>query len=463
MVNQRVARSQRLAWLEGMRIFAVVVLLLYHAQLLFSDYAYTPKPTGLGDNLRQLTTATLSFPAHGGVLPLLCLLTWFGFQLIDVLVLMSGFSLVLSLQGRPLEIGDFLKHRLLRVLVPFWTVAWLGYPVLAAIAAATDSKLPDPWHIFAGATFPLLFSYSGDLLMATTASWWLMSLVISFTLLFPVLWHLLQRWGAANLLFVSIVVTVGYRLLAIYGLGGHPTYVLWESPAGWQPFALFLAKLSTFVLGMVVGHWYGQGRGPIYWQPQRALTVGGIAYLIGTICQFYQWGWVVSDLLLPIGLTLCCMVAFRIIAVHCWMEVQLRWLGGYSYYYFLIYGFVVDYTLQLVIQGDPLRYYLLLPVMVVGTFMLAVLADYTSPLLQRLVRGLWRDLDFVLSTTPRLQSRLWDPQVGDEVRYRGETGWVVLKVEKLLDEQEFFLCQVSDGQRSLWANEDDLEPAGKGF
>jgi len=73
---------------------------------------------------------------------------------------------------------------------------------------------------------------------------------------------------------------------------------------------------------------------------------------------------------------------------------------------------------------------------------------------------LLRDLDYVLTRAPVLQRRAWSPQVGDAVYYQGQVGWTVLKLEKLLDEREFFLCQVSDGERSLWVNEDDLEPAG---
>jgi hypothetical protein len=59
-----------------------------------------------------------------------------------------------------------------------------------------------------------------------------------------------------------------------------------------------------------------------------------------------------------------------------------------------------------------------------------------------------------------VQRREWTPQIGDQVIYQGKSDWKVQKVEKLLDEREFLLCQITDGQRSLWVNEDDLEPTG---
>jgi hypothetical protein len=437
------------------------MLLLYHAQLRYTGYAYTPQPTGLPDNLSQLVAVTEELPGQGSWMQLLALPVWFGFQVVDLLVLVSGFSLVLSLQGKPLEVGKFLQRRFLRFLWPFWTVVWLAVPVLWAIAMATGSRLPESWYLFAGITYPLTYSYDSELLVGTSGPWWLMSLVLSFSLVFPYLWQLMQRWGSTNLLVVSVILTASYRALAIYGLGGHPTSVIWDSAAGWHPFALFLAKLSTFVVGMAAGKAFLQRQGPFYWPVRQAVTVGLVIYALGFICQFYLWGWVLSDMLLPIGLGLCVMVAARALATQPTVATVMLALGSYTYTYFLLHGMVTDRVLQLIVQGDPLRYVLMLPVMVVGTLVLAMLADYISPLIRRIVVGLIRDLDYVLATTPTLPSRLWNPRVGDQVCYRGETGWTVMKVEKLLDERELFLCQVSDGRRSLWANESDLEPIGQ--
>ncbi|NJP10492.1 MAG: acyltransferase [Leptolyngbyaceae cyanobacterium RU_5_1] len=461
MVNQRADRSQRLAWLEGIRIFAVAMLLLYHAQLRFTGYAYTPQPTGLEDNLRQLFAATEELPLRGVLTQLLSLPSWFGFQFIDVFVLISGFSLVLSLKGKLLQVGSFLQQRFLRLLWPFWTIAWLSYPVLWAIAVATGTNQPNPWYMFVGISFPLVYDSNGQLLIGTSGPWWLMSLILSFAVLFPFLWMLMRRWGAMNLLVVSVLLTVTYRTLAVYVFGGHPTYVVWDSPAGWHPFALFLPKFSTFVIGMAVGQAYLRHQGPIYWDTQRVLTVGIPAYVSGFICQFYLWGWIWADLLLPVGLCLCLMVVFRALASLSWVASLLLAIGGHSYSYFLLHGLVTDRTLELFVQGSSRRYDLSLPLILVGTLILAILVDYTGPLIRRIVLGLLRDVDYVLSIAPTLHRRVWDPQVGDQVCYQGEAGWTVLKVEKLLDEQEFFVYQVSDGQRSLWVNEDDLEPAGK--
>jgi peptidoglycan/LPS O-acetylase OafA/YrhL len=461
MMHQRVKRWQRLAWLEGIRVIAVVMLLLYYAQLRFTGYAYTPQPTGVWANLRLLVVALDGLPRSGLLPHMLNLPSWFGFQFVDVLVLVSGFSLVLSTHETPWSVGQFLRQRSLRILFPFWTVAWVSYPVLWGIAIATRTSFPNPWQLFVAASYPLMYDQGGSWLMSTTGPWWAMSLVLSFSLLFPFLWFLQRRWGSANLLTVALLITLFYRFLSVYWFGGHPTYVLTDSMAGWQPFALFLAKLSTFVLGMAMGQTYLQGKGPVFWPLQRALLVGASLYAVGVFCQFYQWGWVFADLVIPAGLTLGWMVVFRILESWQWVANGLIQLGTYTYTFFLLHGLVVDRTLDLIVRADVRRYVLALPLMVAATFVLAMLMDAITPSLQRFVVGAIRDVDHVLSVNVPFSVPMGPLHVGDKVNYQGEEGWIVLKIEKLWDEQEVWLYQVSDGRRSLWVQEQDLQPTGK--
>lgn len=449
--------SPRLAWIDGIRIFAAVMILLYHAQLLMTDYAFTPQPTGFWDNLQRIAQAS-DRPGYHWFTTALSVPVWFGFQFVDVFVLISGFSLVLSLKDRVLDVVSFLKRRFARVLVPFWTVAWLAYPILIAIGIATNSYIPSAWNIFAGLTFPLLFDYQGELLLPTSGPWWFVSLISSFILVFPLLWHLLKRWGSRNLLLVSLVVTLGYRALAVYPFEGHPTYVIIDTPNNWSPFLSFLSKLSIFVFGMVAAYAYRSGKGPVFWSHQRSLFWGMLLYAIGFVTQFYLWGWVVCDVLTAIGLSLCCMVLFQKVADWQSTRPVLIWLGLHSYSYFLIHNFVVDRTITLVVKQDWALYYALLPIMVLGTLALAAIADYTTPSLKRLVMSLLRDADYLLTPVPPKKQRYWRPTVGDRVQYNGKDSWRVLQIQTLLDEQEFFLCQISDGQKTVWLSEDELEP-----
>lgn len=401
----------RLAWLEGVRITAAVMILLYHAQLLLTDYAYTPQPTGLLENGRSLVAAGdrlgLSPLLSGFVAPI-----WFGFQFVDVFVLISGFSLVLSLKGQPLNSGSFLKQRFLRILFPFWTVVWMSYPILWLIGTLTGSYIPHPWHFFAAASFPLLFDFAGDLLLAISGPWWFVSLILSFTLVFPFLWRRLQRWGARNLLVASFGVTIAYRTLAVFLFGGHPTYVILDTPANWLPFLAFIAKLSTFVVGMVVAQQSVEGRGVLFWQPKVALQIGIPIYLVGFVAQFSLVGWIVADLLTPIGLSLIGMALFKGLESFKQAAPVLVWLGSHSYSYFLIHNFVVDRTLNLFVQADVGRYYLSLPGMILATLILALAADRLTPGFKQVCQTVFRSVDAAL-TKPTPAQPHWRESISD--------------------------------------------------
>jgi peptidoglycan/LPS O-acetylase OafA/YrhL len=370
--------AQRLAWLEGIRFFAAVILLVYHAQLLLTDYAYTPKPTGLEANIAMLWT--VSGRLAGDVVGrAVASGMWFGYQFVDVFVLVSGFSLVLSLKGEAIRSGSFVVQRCLRILLPFWTVAAIAYPVLATIGVLTKSYIPDAWHVFAGLTFPLLFDYGGRLLLSTSGPWWFVPLILSFAVSFPGLWWLMERWGARNLLWVSCGVTFIYRSLSVWVFDGHPTYVIVSAVASWFPFLSMLAKLSTFVLGMMVARQFQRGEGVIFWRDRQVLALAIPAYFLGFVGQFYRVGWVVDDFLIAIGLSLLCMVVFRRLCCVNWISRGCIALGSYSYSYFLVHNFVIDRTIRLWVHQDVNLYYQALPLMIVGTLGLSVLVDWVTP------------------------------------------------------------------------------------
>ena len=385
--------GKRLAWLEGIRMFAAVILLMYHAQLLLTDYAYTPQPTGLIENFRLMSAVTERLGDRGSLGYWAAMPMWFGFQFVDVFVLVSGFSLVLSLKGQKMRAGSFVVGRCLRILLPFWTVAAIAYPLLWLLGTLTNSYVPNAWQMFAGLTFPLLFDYSGRLLLSTSGPWWFVPLILSFAIAFPALWWLIERWGSRNLLILTSVITLGYRLLGVYVFDGHPTYTIVSATASWFPFLSMLAKLSTFVLGMVVARQFQAGRGAILWSDRRAIGVGVVTYGLGFVGEFYRVGWIFNDPLIAIGLTLLCMVVFRWLCQNSWFSRLSIVLGSYSYTYFLLHNFVVDRTIRLVIQGRPDSYYQVLPLMMIGTLGLALIVDALVPGMRSGAIGLFHWID----------------------------------------------------------------------
>ncbi|MFM2430880.1 MAG: hypothetical protein RLZZ511_2093 [Cyanobacteriota bacterium] len=420
-ISQTSRPQGRLAWLEGIRIFAALLILVYHYQLLFTDYAFAPQATGLSENLVRLWQASAKLGdgwGRWGSLP-----GWFGYQFVDVFVLISGFSLVLSLKGQPIPLLRFWRQRLLRILLPLWVVTWLAFPILWIIGKTTQTYIPSNWSVFTGMTFPLLFEYGGNQLLPTSGPWWFIPLIMSFTALFPLLWHLRRRWGMRNLVGVAAVLTIVYRAIAAYPLGGHPTYAMVASNTGAQPFVPFLAKLATFVIGMAVAVTYQQWRGPLLWSWRRCLAIGLPLYALGFGLQFYRWGWLFADTVIAVGLTLICMVGFRYLDGQLRLGGLLRWLGKHSYSFFLIHNFVIDRLIRLVVHQDLTAYYAYLPVAIGLTLGLAIGVDALIPRVETWGRSVWHYCDRKLSqpqvvavVPPLARNQVRPHPIGQKVR-----------------------------------------------
>jgi hypothetical protein len=130
-------------------------------------------------------------------------------------------------------------------------------------------------------------------------------------------------------------------------------------------------------------------------------------------------------------------------------------LGFHTYHFFLIYNFVVDRTIRLAIEDPPVSYSQILPLMVVGTLILSVLADYTTPLIQQLTMAILRSVDHAL--IPASGQQIWGFQVSDRVRCSGEGSWTILQVGRVVGGQRLYLCQSDDRSKTQWVAQQELE------
>ncbi|MEA5465794.1 hypothetical protein [Leptothoe sp. PORK10 BA2] len=97
-----------------------------------------------------------------------------------------------------------------------------------------------------------------------------------------------------------------------------------------------------------------------------------------------------------------------------------------------------------------------LPLMILSTLVLAASADAVTPLLQRALVRLWQDIDYLLARKPALATPSWVPAVGDTVRYLDQQ-WSVQAVEVLLNDGNYYLCKVAQGQQSRWVSQEQLQ------
>ena len=164
----------------------------------------------------------------------------------------------------------------------------------------------------------------------------------------------------------------------------------------------------------------------------------------------------VCDLLVPLGLGLVGLVVCRWLTAAGWLRHLALGLGKHSYSFFLVHNFVVDRTLGLIVEGDGVRYAIALPLMLLGTLILAAIVDAMTPLLQRVATRLWQDIDYLLARKPSGGTLSWVPSVGDTVRFLDQP-WTVEAIEILLDDGSYYLCKIANEQHSRWVSQEQLQ------
>ena len=159
----------------------------------------------------------------------------FGGAGVHVFVLISGFGLCLCLSqmNKPLGYFQFLKRRFTKVYLP--------YIIIIAISALIPFMYNGD-RFFAFLSHAFLFKMFDESLMSSFgAQFWFVSMIISFYLIFPLLYRMLIRvkW---NGVIGSFVISLFWA--TVVGILGKSELRIWNS--------FFLQYLGEFVLGMML-------------------------------------------------------------------------------------------------------------------------------------------------------------------------------------------------------------------
>lgn len=235
---------ERLQFVDGLRGLAVLLTVLCHTWL----YG------GLYRTSLTLDGVNLSY--------------WFATFTVGVNLFMviSGFCLTYPLVQadgwREMNVGDFFRRRILRIVPPYYAAIalfvllnWLG-PVLYASIAPTHVSSFYP-HGFAAIAGHLLFSYNvtssfGGNMPSLNGSFWSIELEAQFYLLLPALLLLARRFGVVRMVAGVLALTFIWRLIVWYVViphaGTNIEYLLIRlAPARLFEFALGILAAVIFV------------------------------------------------------------------------------------------------------------------------------------------------------------------------------------------------------------------------
>lgn len=247
---------------------------------------------------------------------------------VHIFFVLSGFGLFLSQHNKRLSWGDWAIHRGAKILIPYWIIITLTF--LLAITIGYHYS----WQtLLAYLTLTRNF-YSPSWTLNTTL--WFMPVIVGLYAVFPLLFKVLERWGATMLLALSAVITYGCISACIL-LGLRPEHQN----------AFVLSYVIEFSFGMILAHMaIYDGERFRKFNSLGACCAGILLYgLSALIAHFWEHGRSYNDILTAVGLSLILMFGFMNPAPVSLQKLATV-LSCCSYLLYLIHGPIISFLIK---------------------------------------------------------------------------------------------------------------------
>lgn len=327
---------------------------------------------------------------------------WFGWQGVNVFVVLGGFGLtwgMLPRSERP-DWRAWYRRRMARILPSYWATVLGGFALVMLFRALAPGRAaPGDTSPFRQLALDVLLlrdlSYR-TMFADPNASLWYVPFVASVYAVFPWLYERLRRArddrAIAAFFAGACVVELAYRGVAMFLLDGKPVAFghgflgtfgavpseLHRVPDAfsfqlWAPFGLAPSRLGEFALGMAAAALAARrGDAVTRWTTGlHGVAVGATLWLAGNALLYAgPIGWIAADLLVAAGLTMLVLaLAHRLAHRRGRIWRFGTWLGVWSYYVFLVHvavGYAASQIVLLVQPRSPLVLVALVPFVVVG-------------------------------------------------------------------------------------------------
>ncbi len=402
--------------LDLIRALAIIHVFLFHYYMEWFKGSFMLIPQGIWENLPRLEIFK-----DGGIIGfvknLFSFLFFYGFSAVNVFLVVSGFVLTYSLlknkakneqgggAGKKESAADFVRkwltyyyRKFKRILGPLYASVLIGilflysrnwlFPALGAdpVFGTLDvlKMLFTPFLVF---DYALVQKFNGD--------YWFVPLILQMYLLFPLLFYLLRKAGAAKFLLLLFVVCAGYRFYAAYFLDTVPIAVSWPAKNSYYLFSFFLPRIFEFGFGMAMGWLHFTKLDVIgYLGRARFFILGFLAAYAGYILLMYKWGWGLSDLLMGAGLFPLFLNLANWLAKSKFTAKVLKVTGEVSYPVYLLHHYFLNYLLIAFLSvagwmGNETVFWLLMLPYSILSVGLGLAADYCGKALGK-ASAMWK-------------------------------------------------------------------------
>jgi peptidoglycan/LPS O-acetylase OafA/YrhL len=340
-------QTARQLWADVIRVAAVLMIFLYH---------FTPD--WLASVGAQPSAAQQFITDH------------FAEWAIAAFVVLSGFSLWLTLAARQRPYAAYLSRRLVRIFVPYWTIA---VPFALIGFALGEAVWPDLWKL------PIWLLGLGPVTPGTylpvSEAWWYVSLALQISLIVPPLLWLRRRLGLLPLTLCALAMNTA-AMFAINAAGPNWQYLNQ---------GLVLCRLTEVMIGVAAAEIVLTGRqrnrATLLPLASMALVMVG-APLLDMLHMRTSWQ---ATLVLAALFTAGSLFAASI-------HLRARWLtsaAALSYCFYLSHAPVSKYTGRLLVRLGLHNTIAALLLILVVCVVVAWIADwvarrFVAPLLSRM-------------------------------------------------------------------------------
>jgi peptidoglycan/LPS O-acetylase OafA/YrhL len=338
------SQTRHLAWLDPIKAFALVGVLLNH---LVEQFGRGPWFTNPARNWPPLAERLQTFfPADDPLwIAVPRFLGWLGDAMPGVFILASGLGLAWSFWQQPSRVSGWVQDFFRRRLVKLYPAYWGAHLLLATLSVALPVAVINLGGLRSLASL-MGIRATDELFFHINPSWWFVWAILQLYLLFPVLVWAYGRLGGTRFLILSLLVTVGARGFGIL-------YV--DSLYYWMTGLCGLTRLAEFSLGIWAAGVLLERNGEL--TPRLATAKGSLAsglpiYAAGLLCSVFLPTTVVSNLLSTAGLALISLGLWHGLRAHLpALAGSLTWLGGHSYGIYLLHQIPLKWAVTL---GSPL-------------------------------------------------------------------------------------------------------------